>query len=192
MRPSSPRKGLALHLLEGFLAFCLVAMVAMVFGNVVLRYAFDSGITVSEELSRFAFIWLVFIGAVVAMHEGAHLGVDTVVSRLPRGGKVFCLVLSELLILMCCAMFFWGTWRQHEVNATTTAQVTGISLIWVFGLGYFTSVGISLVSLRKLWRLATGRLSDDDLISVRESEEDLGDAPQAGSPMQPLTLEKRA
>ncbi|WP_374521669.1 TRAP transporter small permease [Hydrogenophaga sp.] len=192
MRPSSPRKGLAQHLLEGFLAFCLVAMVVMVFGNVVLRYAFDSGITVSEELSRFAFIWLVFIGAVVAMHEGSHLGVDTVVSRLPRGGKVFCLLLSELLILLCCAMFFWGTWRQHEVNATTTAQVTGISLIWVFGLGYFTSLGIALVSLRKLWRLATGRLSDDDLISVRESEEDLGDSPQGGSPMQPLTLEKRA
>ena len=173
MSATPARRGPVIRLLEAFLAFCLIAMVVMVFGNVVLRYGFDSGIVVSEELSRFAFIWLVFVGAVVAMHEGAHLGVDSLVKVLPRGGKIVCLVASELLILACCAMFFWGTWRQHEVNATTMAQVTGLSMIWVFGLGYFTSVGIALVTLNKLWRLATGRLSDDELIGVQESEEEV-------------------
>lgn len=173
------RRGLVIRALEAFLAFCLVAMVVMVFGNVVLRYGFDSGLVMSEELSRFAFIWLVFVGAVVAMHEGAHLGVDSLVKTLPRGGKIACLVASELLILVCCAMFFWGTLRQHEVNATTVAQVTGMSMIWVFGMGYFTSVGIALVTLRKLWRLATGRLRDEELITVQESEEEVP-APAGG------------
>lgn len=171
MHSPSPQAAWPIRLLEAFLAFCLVAMVVMVFGNVVLRYGFDSGITVSEEMSRFAFIYLVFVGAVVAMHEGAHLGVDTLVSALPRAGKVVCVVLSEALILMCCAMFFWGTWRQHEVNATTMAQVTGLPMIWIFGLGYFTSLGIGAISLHKLWRLAAGRITDAELISVRESEE---------------------
>ena len=66
-----------LRTLEAFLALCMLAMVFMVFGNVVLRYGFGSSIVVSEELSRFAFLWMTFVGAVVAMHEGAHLGVDT-------------------------------------------------------------------------------------------------------------------
>ena len=179
MSVAPPRRGLVIRALEAFLAFCLIAMVVMVFGNVVLRYGFDSGLVMSEELSRFAFIWLVFVGAVVAMHEGAHLGVDSLVKTLPRGGKVACLVVSELLVLVCCAMFFWGTWRQHEVNATTVAQVTGMSMIWVFGMGYFTSAGIALVTLRKLWRLATGRLRDDELITVHESEEEVP-APAGG------------
>jgi len=160
-----------MRLLELLLAICLVTMVVMVFGNVVLRYGFDSGIVVSEELSRFCFIWLVFVGAVVAMHEGAHLGVDTLVARLPRGGKLVCLFLSELLILACCAMFFWGTWRQHEVNLTTMAPVTGLSLIWVFGMGYFTSLGIGLLALHKLWRILSGQITDAELIAVQESEE---------------------
>ena len=177
MSTASTRSGPGGRVLEAFLAFCLIAMVIMVFGNVVLRYGFDSGIVMSEELSRFAFIWLVFVGAVVAMHEGAHLGVDSLVKALPRGGKIACLVASELLILACCAMFFWGTWRQHEVNATTMAQVTGMSLIWIFGMGYFTSVGIALVSLRKLWRLATGQLGDDELVNVHESEEEVAAQP---------------
>ena len=45
-------------LLELLLVLLLAAMVVMVFGNVVLRYAFNSGITVSEELSRWAFVWM--------------------------------------------------------------------------------------------------------------------------------------
>ena len=40
---------------------CLAIMVVLVFGNVVLRYAFNMGITVSEELSRFLFVWLTFL-----------------------------------------------------------------------------------------------------------------------------------
>ena len=177
MSAASRQRGPVVRVLEAFLALCLLSMVIMVFGNVVLRYGFDSGIVMSEELSRFAFIWLVFVGSVVAMQEGAHLGVDSFVKLLPRGGKIVCLVASELLILACCAMFFWGTWRQHEVNLTTTAQVTGLSMIWVFGMGYFTSLGIAWVTVRKLWRLATGQLRDDELIGVHESEEEVAATP---------------
>jgi TRAP-type transport system small permease protein len=53
--------------------------VAMVFGNVMLRWFADSGILISEEMSRFFFVWLTFIGAVVVMRENAHLGVDALV-----------------------------------------------------------------------------------------------------------------
>ncbi len=154
------------------LALCMLAMVFMVFGNVVLRYIFNSGITVSEEMSRFVFVWLTFLGAIVAMREGAHLGVDTLVAKLPRGGKKLCLAISELLMLFCCVLFFWGTWEQHEINATNMAPVTGLNMIWVYGVGYVTSVGIGLLIIKKLWRLATNQLTDEELVQVRESEEE--------------------
>jgi len=53
--------------IDALLATLLLAMVLMVFGNVVLRYAFNSGIVVSEELSRFCFVWLTFIGAIAVI-----------------------------------------------------------------------------------------------------------------------------
>ena len=63
-------------------------MVVMVFGNVVLRYAFNSGITVSEELARWAFVWMIFLGAIVAIRESGHLGTDMLVGRLgPRARR---------------------------------------------------------------------------------------------------------
>jgi TRAP-type C4-dicarboxylate transport system permease small subunit len=62
------------RLAEALLVLMLSAMVIMVFGNVVLRYGFNSGLDFSEELSRFFFIWVTFLGAIIAMRENAHLG----------------------------------------------------------------------------------------------------------------------
>ncbi|MEK8025114.1 TRAP transporter small permease [Pseudaquabacterium rugosum] len=163
---------------EAVLAALLLAMVLMVFGNVVLRYAFNGGITVSEELSRFCFVWLVFIGAVVAMREGAHLGMDTLVARLAPRGQRLCRIANELLVIACCAMFFWGTVRQHEVNATNSAPVTGLSMIWVFGIAYVTSLGIGLLAAHQLWRVISGRMPDAELVAIRETEETLPAAPR--------------
>ena len=161
---------------EAVLAALLLGMVLMVFGNVVLRYVFNSGIVVSEELSRIFFVWLTFIGAIVAVRDGTHLGMDNVVERLPRRGKLACLAASQVLILVCCAILVWGTWRQHEINASTAAPVTGLSMIWIFGLGYLCSACIGLHALDTLRRIAVGRVADRDLLQVRESEEDPGGA----------------
>ena len=53
-------------LLKAVIVICLAAMVVMVFSNVVLRFIFNSGIPVSEELSRWSFVWLTFL-----RHPGA-------------------------------------------------------------------------------------------------------------------------
>ena len=67
------------RLLEFAMAALLAVMVVLVFGNVVLRYGFNSGIAVSDEMSRWAFVWLTFLVAVVAMKEHGHLGSDMLV-----------------------------------------------------------------------------------------------------------------
>ncbi|HLL12999.1 MAG TPA: TRAP transporter small permease [Rubrivivax sp.] len=156
--------------LEVLVVVAMVAMVIMVFGNVVLRYAFNSGITVSEEMSRYCFIWLTYIGAMVAMRERAHLGVDTLVKRLPVAGKKLCLVLSEGLMLLCNGLFFVGTWKMHELQVTNVSPVVGISMIWVYGIGYIVAVVMGIMNLDVLWRLFTGRLRDDELVQVTEAE----------------------
>jgi len=157
-------------LLEFLVVVMLVAMVVMVFGNVVMRYAFDTGITVSEEMSRYCFIWLTYIGAMVAMREGGHLGMDTLVRILPLGGKKVCFFLSEVLMLVCNGMFLWGTYRMHELQVTNVSPVTGISMIWIYGIGYVVSVVMGAINLDKLYLLLTGQLSEGDLVQVIEAE----------------------
>lgn len=157
--------------LELLVVVALVAMVIMVFGNVVLRYGFNSGITVSDEMSRYFFIWLTYIGAMVAMREKGHLGVDTLVKRLPLLGKKVCLFLSEALMLFCNGVFLLGTWRMHELQVTNVSPVVGISMIWVYGIGYAVAVVMGIFNINVIYRLLTGQLSEDELVQVVESED---------------------
>jgi TRAP-type C4-dicarboxylate transport system permease small subunit len=156
--------------LEFLIVACLVAMVFMVFGNVVLRYTMNSGILISEEMSRYCFIWLTYIGAMVAMREKGHLGVDTLVRHLPMLGKKICLFLSEVLMLGCNLLFLQGTWRMHELQVTNVSPVVGISMIWIYGIGYVVSIVMAIINLHMLWKLLSGRLEEGDLVLVVESE----------------------
>ncbi|MCM2252216.1 MAG: TRAP transporter small permease [Ramlibacter sp.] len=158
-------------LLELLVVLSLVAMVIMVFGNVVLRYGFNSGITVSDEMSRYCFIWLTYIGAMIAMRERAHLGVDTLVKHLPLAGKKVCLFTSEALMLLCNGLFILGTWKMHELQVTNVSPVVGISMIWIYGVGYVVGGVMALFNVEVLLRLVTGRLREEELVQVVESED---------------------
>jgi TRAP-type C4-dicarboxylate transport system permease small subunit len=149
----------------------LALMVIMVFSNVVLRYVFNSGITATEELSRFLFLWLIFIGAIVAMKESAHLGVDTLIARLPRSGKIACVLLSNALMLWCCYLFFVGSWRQTVVGMGTEMPATGISMAYHYATGLVMSVGIGVILIGNSWRILSGRATDAELIQITESED---------------------
>lgn len=159
------------RVLDALMALLLAVMVVLVFGNVVLRYAFDSGITVSEEMSRWLFVWMTFLGAVVAIKERGHLGTDMLVSRLPRAGKKFCLVVGHLLMIYVCWLLFRGSLEQTQINWDVEAPVTGASVAIFYASGIFFSVCAALLLARELWRAATGQLSDAELVGVQESED---------------------
>lgn len=159
------------RILEILMVGCISVMSVLVFGNVVLRYAFNSGITLSEEISRLLFVWLTFLGAISAMHEKAHLGVDTLVKRLSPRGRRLCRIASDLLILLCCAIVVLGGWRQAVVNLDNLSPVAGISNAWLYAGAVVAGLGIASYVLSSIWRAITGRLSDSELIQVAESEE---------------------
>ncbi len=163
------------HVIDGFfrvlellIVVFMVAMVVMVFGNVVLRYGFNSGIDISDEMARYCFVWLTYVGAMVAMREGGHLGVDTLVKHLPRAGKQTARFVSEALMLLCNGLFILGTWKMHELQVSNVSPVVGLSMIWIYGVGYVVGAVMALFNLRVMWRILTGRISDAELVQVKE------------------------
>lgn len=153
------------------IALALALMVVLVFGNVVLRYAFNSGIAISEELSRWLFVWITFLGAVSAIKENAHLGTDMLVSRLPVAGKKFCLVLSQLLMLYITWLFFDGSLQQTRINWDVEAPVTGASTAIFYASGLVFSVCAAGLVVLQLLRVLSGRIGEDALVMIKESEE---------------------
>jgi TRAP-type transport system small permease protein len=159
------------HLLKIVIVLCLAVMVILVFGNVVLRYGFNLGITVSEEVSRWLFVWLTFLGAIVAMREHGHLGVDTLVKRLPAAGKKIFFVVSQLLMLYATWLFLHGSWQQTQINLGVQAPASGASMALFYGVGIVFSISAGLILLYDLYRVLTGKITEQELVTVKESEE---------------------
>ena len=158
-------------ILSVVMATCLAVMVVLVFGNVVMRYAFNSGITMYEKLSRWLFVWMTFLGAIVALKERGHLGTDMLVSRLGPIGKKFCLALSYVLMIYICWLLFKGAYQQTLINVGSTSAVMEVSMAWVYAPGVvFATLG-GLILLADLMRLLTGQVRDEDLLMIRETEE---------------------
>lgn len=159
------------QMLSWLMAASLAVMVVLVFTNVVLRYALNSGIAVSEELSRWLFVWLTFLGGIVALHERAHLGTDILVSRLSVRGKKICLGLGHILMLFVCWLLFKGALDQVKINWSTSSAAMEISMGLFYACGLVFAVSGAVILLRDFWRLITGQMSDDQLVGIRESEE---------------------
>ncbi|MDN4524233.1 TRAP transporter small permease [Fictibacillus fluitans] len=165
-------------LLNGAIAVSLASMALLVFGNVVLRYAFNSGITWSEEMSRFLFVWMVFFGAIAALKDKMHLGVDLVVNLLPKTLKRIVFVISNLCVLFILWLLLDGSWKMTVLNMDSIAPATGISLSWVYGIGLVTSLAMAAIIITNMVKVLFAKDKDDsfkliaavDDVSVEQKE----------------------
>src|SRR5450631_3337912 len=159
------------RLLRFLIASFLALMVVLVFGNVVLRYGFNSGITISEELSRWLLVWLTFLGAIVAVREHSHLGVDSLVRMLGPAGKRICFIINYCLMLFADWLLLSGSWRQTIINIDDRAPATGLSIAIFYFVGVIFGVSAGVILLYDLYRVVSGQASEADMVAVKESEE---------------------
>lgn len=159
--------------LKAAIAALLAGMVVLVFGNVILRYVFNTGITYSEELSRIFFLWLTFLGAVVAMREHGHLGVDTLLRRLPPTGAKIAVFGGQALMLWAAWLMISGSWTQTLINLHVSAPATGISMGFFYGAGLAFGVPALLLILSDIVGVLTGRIDVTTTEFVKDSEDEL-------------------
>ncbi|SDI56956.1 TRAP-type C4-dicarboxylate transport system, small permease component [Propionivibrio dicarboxylicus] len=153
-----------IKLVEWILVGMFGIMAVLVFGNVVLRYGFNSGIVFSEEVSRFMFMWLTLIGALIVMKDHGHLGMSSVVEKFGERGQRVCRFLADSLTLICCLLLAHGTWKQMIIGMDDHAPVTGIPMGIIQSALFISSVGMALVLAYGIWRQLTGRMPKEELI----------------------------
>ena len=154
---------LLVKMLEWLLICVFGMMVILVFGNVVLRYGFNYGIIFSEEVSRFLFVWMVFLGAVLMLRDNGHLGVHTVTKLLPLAGKRVCKFVSDAATLFCCILMTYGGWKIVGINMVNYAPVSGIPVGIVYSALLVCSIGMSVLLINSLYRLLIGQMSEDEM-----------------------------
>ena len=104
----------------------------------------------TEELSRFMFIWMVMLGAMIGVREGSHFEVDVWPELKPRAGALLRIVSNLLVLVFALVFVWWGIefvrfgWNQHSELAELPMPF--IFLAWpVAGATWVLFLGESLV-----------------------------------------------
>lgn len=143
----------AYRLLQFLMVLCIALMALMIFANVILRYAFNSGLNISEELSRYLFVWLTFLGTIAAFIKGTHIRVDTFFRAMPPALQRPVAIGSNLAMLGCCVMLFIGCWRLAMSNMHNLLPISGIPVGVLYFAGVPSSLVISLILLCQIKKL---------------------------------------
>ena len=122
------KKGSAVFALKVLVSLVMIAMVLMVFVNAMLRYLVNGGIAEFEELSRYAFIWVSSLGAVIAYYQNKHVGVDLLIERLHGGARLTVLIIGELLVLFALVLMIYGSWGYFAATLTQDSAAIPVPL----------------------------------------------------------------
>ena len=154
--------------IEILIAFFLAVMIALVFANVVLRYCFSTGFAWSEEVARLCFIYLVYLGSIGAMRDNQHLGLDSVLARVPERAQKVIYFLVQVAIIWVMVILTQGSWQLVIQNLADRWVATQIPVFLVYGVGLITGIAIIILALANIYRLAVLKISVNALLSIRD------------------------
>ena len=140
------------RLLRWLMVIIIASMSLLVFLNVVLRYGFNSGLMVTEEIGRYLFVWLTFLGAISAFIRNRHVGVDSFLRRMPATMRRVVRIASDIAMLICCGMIMVGCWRLTLLNMTNYLPVSDLPVGFLYFAGVPSSAVIGALLLVRLWR----------------------------------------
>ncbi|MDR2788402.1 MAG: TRAP transporter small permease [Candidatus Accumulibacter sp.] len=89
----------------------MLAMVAIIFLQVVARYAFSNSLSWSEEIGRYLFVWMTFIGSAIAVRNRLHVSLDMFVIKFPGCIQKSCLVISYVSMMIFTGVLIYGGYR---------------------------------------------------------------------------------
>jgi TRAP-type C4-dicarboxylate transport system permease small subunit len=159
------------RLLHGAIAVCLTCMATFVFANVILRYFFNQGLTWAEEASRYLFIWLIFLGAIVAYQENVHLGVDSLIKKLSAKTKRIIFILNNIILIVTMGLCTDGAWKMTILTGDQVSSSMQIPMALVYVSGFICSAAMVLISFFNLYRLITNKVSDSELVMTSDNED---------------------
>ncbi|MCE2523794.1 MAG: TRAP transporter small permease [Rhodobacteraceae bacterium] len=109
-----------------------VLMVVVTLAQVIFRYVISAPLPWSEELARYCFVWIVFLGGAIGLSRGIHLGVDLFINLLPERVQVCLDALSNALIACFAASVIYASYPVINMNMLQRSPALGVQMSWIY------------------------------------------------------------
>lgn len=144
------RKRLLPQISEMIVIICFVAIVLATFLGVVSRYILESSIPWADEIARYGFVWLVYIGMVVSLVRGQHVCVEILLLRYRGTLRIWMLNLIDLAVMALFGALLYGGVILMEMTYTQITPGLGISKSWVYAA---VPIGAALMLIEYVSRI---------------------------------------
>jgi len=120
-----------------FLQFVLTVLMAILIVPVSLqifsRYVgFIPRYIWTEELARFCFIWIILIGATVAVREGAHFTADFLPRPKTNRAEAVMRMISDFVVLLVALIFLWWGWPLVQFGLMQESEMAELPMVFIF------------------------------------------------------------
>lgn len=123
-----------------------VGMLGLVLAQVVMR-KFFAPLVWSEELARYVFIWVSFLGWVIASRKRSHVHVATVVQRLPRRWRIALGCFSDLTAVVLAGIFVWYGIKLVQNNLDVETVTLFFNYALVYAIVPFSGIVIAITAI---------------------------------------------
>ena len=140
--------------LYGFSVAAMSVMLVIIFAQVVTRYFFNYTPEWSEELARFLFVWVVFLGSALIMGESGHLAVQFLPDKLKGTalGSALDIVINAAGYVFIILLLTQG-WKMTSIMTFQRAPGLDIPMSWVYAVIPFSCVLMLLYLLQDTLRI---------------------------------------
>lgn len=137
------------------------AIVLMTFINAALRYTIGKNILSFEEYSRFCFVWICYIGTVIAFDEKRHICVDLVLGHLAGRAKKMMTLVGQLIILATSSLILWAgiLYFRRAVTNYSAATHTNMGVV-VVGLPLM-ALCLLYIQLKDMYKMYIKKEADE-------------------------------
>jgi len=135
------------------IATLYLIMIAITFSQVIFRYLLDSALPWAGELAIFFFIWIIFLGASIALIKGVHIGVDIFTNFLNKKFKKINLVLINFIIIIFCSLIIYGSIPLIIDNFSQRSPALEIRLSYVYACIPISMISMIFISIKKIVRI---------------------------------------
>lgn len=151
------------RVLEEFVIFALAGMTLLIFAQILFRYVFLSSLSFSEELARYIFIWIIFLGATLAIRDRSHIKV-TLFVELVKNERVknFIYIIADLCSITLLSIFLVNGFEAAQKILMFGQISTTMSFIKI-GYLYYVIPFSSLFMITNLVEDMVGRSKSQPL-----------------------------
>ena len=140
-------------------------IVILIFTQVLFRYIFNNSLNWTEELAKYLFVWMTFIGAAGAFKDHIHIGVDFFVDLLPSRYKHWASILDVILITLFSgfATVVGYMWTVDVWGTLSPAVELPISIVLYAAFPTGSAI-ICIMGIRQLWMNDVKQNQEEELL----------------------------